>query len=121
MNVQEQLKFNGVKSEEKILPDVIAPLGKMLCRETFKQISRAAWQCKLTKNYLFEEVGTEIHEGSISMYLKKSEKPGKKCTDSCLGKTDKNSMLDFSFLFQEVGSEGTLFVVGSEDSFLEQE
>lgn len=97
----------------KILPDILAPLGKMLCRGTFKQISRAAWHCEPIRKHLFEEVAKQIHKESVSMCLKKSDKEGKKRTDSCLRKTDKNSMLEFSFdtLVKELAEKAPLLLL----------
>ena len=37
------------KKRERVLPEELASLGKMLCRGTFKQIAKAAWKSKVLR------------------------------------------------------------------------
>lgn len=81
----------------KVLPPELSSLGKMLCRGTKKQIARAAWQCQAIRSELFAEIVKEIHKESVKMCVKENKKVTKSRSNSCLRKTNKDSMANFSF------------------------
>ena len=102
------------KTKRKILTEDISSLGKMLCRGTYKQIARAAWRCKPLQKHFLEEIAKQIHKECSSMCSKgiiKTKKGSKHRTDSCLRKTDKASLLRFSFenLDNELRERAPLF------------
>ncbi len=80
-----------------MLKPELSSLGKMLCRGTIKQIVRAAWKCEQVRAHLFTEVAKQIHKECIIMCAKGSKKETKKRKDSCLRKTNKESIVAFSF------------------------
>ena len=101
----------STKSKTKVLPDELSSLGKMLCRGTYKQIARAAWTCKALQKYLLQEIAKQVHKECGALCSKGINKQNKKRQDSCLRKTDKESMLRFSFenLDKELEGKAPLF------------
>ena len=85
------------KVRQKVLDEDLSSLGKMLCRGTFKQIARAAWRCKKLQQHFLEEIARQIHSECSSMCKGKPKKNVKVQEESCLRKTDKESISNFSF------------------------
>lgn len=105
------------RTKTKVLPLELSALGKMLCRGTKKQIARAAWQCDAIRKHLYEEVVKQIHKECVAMCAKGSNKANKKRKESCLRRTDKESIIGFSFdiLSKELLERAPLFFFGAED------
>ena len=69
----------------------------MLCCGTNKQIARAVWQCEAIKLHLYNEVAKQVNKECVAMCVKGTSKKTKKREASCLRKTDKESIKNFSF------------------------
>ena len=100
-------------TRRRVLPKELCSLGKMLCRGTFKQIARAAWKCKeLQKDFLIL-IGKQIHNECSDMCKKVhvNKKDKRRIHASCLGRTDKTNILQFSFekLHDELKEKAPLF------------
>lgn len=100
----------------KVLPKELSSLGKMLCRGTYKQIARAAWKCKvLQKDFLIligKQVNKECGDISKNVRINKIDKKDKRRRHvSCLGRTSKADILQFSFekLDEELKENAPLF------------
>jgi hypothetical protein len=85
------------KVREKVLDKDLSSLGKMLCQGTFKQIARAAWRCKKLQQHFLEEIARQIHSECSLMCKGKPKKNIKVQEESCLRKTDKENIANFSF------------------------
>ena len=85
----------------------------MICRGTKRQIARAVWNCAEVRKHIYEEVVKQIHKECVSMCVKGSSKETKKRKDSCLRKTDKESIVNFSFdsLIKELRERAPLFLL----------
>ena len=100
---------------KKVLPKELSSLGKMLCRGTYKQIARAAWKCKELQKDFLVLIGKQIHKECSNMCRKVgatgNKKDKKKLHVSCLGRTDKDNILQFSFekLSKELEDKAPLF------------
>jgi hypothetical protein len=101
------------RTKRKVLPPELSSLGKMLCRGTKKQIARAAWQCKAIRSDLYADIVKEIHKESVMMCVKENTKVKKRRDNSCLQKTDKESMSNFSFdtLIKELEERAPLLLL----------
>ncbi len=101
------------RTKTRVLPPELSAVGKMLCRGTTKQIARAAWQCDTIRKHLYEEVVKQIHKECVAMCVKGCTKENKKRRESCLRKTDKESVVNFSFdnLIQELQDRAPLFLL----------
>lgn len=75
----------------------LSSLGKMLCRDTTKQIAKAAWNFDALKKYLHAEVAKEINKECVAMCRKGSAKDAKKRKSSCLRQTEQKSIAEFTF------------------------
>ncbi len=76
------------QESSKILPDDLESLGKMLCRETYTQIARAAWRCQ------------RVREQVVVLFLKDIDR---ECSNICskknpsiLRRTSKEDIVEFS-------------------------
>lgn len=101
------------RTKTKILPPELSAIGKMLCRGTKEQIARATWQCNEVRKHIYEEVVKQIHKECVAMCVKGTNKEKKKRKDSCLRRTDKESIINFSFdnLIQELQERAPLFLL----------
>ena len=69
----------------------------MLRCGTHKQIARAVWRCEAIKLHLYNEVAKQVNKECVAMCVKGTSKKTKKREASCLRKTDKESIRNFSF------------------------
>ena len=104
------------RQKKKVLPPQLSSLGKMLCRGTKKQIAKAAWKCETIRPHLYEEIVKEIHKECVYMCVKDTKKAKnwkKNMESSCLRKTDKESLENFSFdaLLKELQVRAPLFLL----------
>ena len=99
------------KVRQKELDKDISSLGKMLCRGTYKQIARAAWRCKKLQQHFLEEIARQIHNECSAMCKGETKKKLKVRELSCLRKTDKENIANFSFeqLEKELKERAPLF------------
>ena len=99
------------KVRQKLLSKDLSSLGKMLCRGTFKQIARAAWRCKQLQQHFLGEIARQIHDECSAMCKRETKKKVKVQEASCLRKTDKESITNFSFeqLEKELKEKAPLF------------
>ena len=74
--------------ERKNLPEDLTSLGKTLVRGTYKQIANAVWKNEKIKKEIMQLVKKEVERECTHLCSKKNP--------SCLRKTDKEDMLDFS-------------------------
>ena len=86
------------KIRRKVLSKDLCSLGKMLCRGTYKQIARSAWRCKKLQKHFLEEIAKQVHKECSYMCRKETNTNNKKSHESCLAKTDKANIMNFSFL-----------------------
>eukprot|EP00794_Sanderia_malayensis_P000968 gene968-282_t len=89
------------RSKERCLPQDLVPLGKMLCRGTYKQIAHAAWRCPALRDHLTENIVRQIDKECSQLCAKGSTK--KPIQRSILQLTSKEDVMNFSF--QKLASE----------------
>ncbi len=70
--VSVEVEWSTEKRKKHLHPD-LSSLGKMLCRGTFRQIAKAAWNCKPLKKHFYEEIAKQIHKECIVLCQKGSE------------------------------------------------
>lgn len=101
------------RTKTRVLPPELSAIGKMLCRGTKQQIARATWKCDEVRQHLYEEVVKQIHKECVAMCVKGTNKEKKKRKDSCLRRTDKESIINFSFdnLILEFHERAPLFLL----------
>ena len=107
-----QIKWPSGNTKKRVLPKELCTLGKMLCRGTYKQIARAAWKCKELQKDFLVLIGKQVHKECSDMCRKIAKNEKKKIQHvSCLGRTDKADILQFSFekVNEELKEKAPLF------------
>ena len=77
------------QTKQRYLPGYLHQLGKMLCRGTYKQISCAAWRHPELRQNILKCMAKELDKECSGLCSIKNP--------SCLGKTEKEQLLNFSF------------------------